>query len=478
MALPVILVDSSSGSDTTASGAGPSSSLSGTTNASTDGAGTTVTLPAGTDLSGVAIDGSHTIFLNDATAGARNHGKITGSAGSGGATPTVTVANAFGLSLVNKSWAIGGKRASIGGTTSKKLFDNNTAAGDAMPGWIIEMQSGHTETIAAAFDCRRAGDLTDGPITLRGASGGTRPALTFSNNGIAIDPRGAYINFKFFELKNSNATKTASIGINPNSGGAGFDGILMDDVKIADASNKFWKGVQHQSNSMRIINCEIGNTANYGIDGVGVGAGTLMIRANYIHDTGSDSIRAAGAASTWRGLHIADNLIVNSVGHGIVLDTNMPATSSGPFAIERNTINACAASKDAIRIVTDFVGIINLSIINNILSNNGGYGINWVFGPTLAKLQAYGPHIDANDCYNNSSGAYSVAGYATNDPALDPQFTNAAGADYSIGVNLKALGFPSGLMGKGSSTTSYFDIGAAQRQEASSGGGSAVAIFG
>src|SRR5262245_38170373 len=116
MPLPTILVDSTTGSDTAASGAGPATALTGSA-ASTSADGLTVTLDGSPDLTNVATDGSHAVFLNDSTAGARNFGKITAK---DNVAKTVTVTNAFGASLSGKSWAIGGKRASIGSTTSTK----------------------------------------------------------------------------------------------------------------------------------------------------------------------------------------------------------------------------------------------------------------------------------------------------------------------------------------------------------------------
>src|SRR6516165_11952684 len=103
MAFPVIIVDSATGSDTNTSGAGPGTAVTGTA-ASTNAGGTTVTVDAGTNLSGIATDGSHVLYLNDTTAGHRRWSKITGTSGSGGATPTITVNEAYTGLLAAKSW--------------------------------------------------------------------------------------------------------------------------------------------------------------------------------------------------------------------------------------------------------------------------------------------------------------------------------------------------------------------------------------
>src|SRR5678815_5877712 len=89
------------GTDGVCSRAGPATALGGVNNASTDGAGTTVTVQAGVDWTGVATDGSHVLYFADSTAGNRRYTTITGTAGSGGATPTLTVSPALGLTAVS-----------------------------------------------------------------------------------------------------------------------------------------------------------------------------------------------------------------------------------------------------------------------------------------------------------------------------------------------------------------------------------------
>src|SRR5574343_1935860 len=115
-AYPVILVDSATGSDSAASGAGPATALTGT-GAGTDAGGTVVSLDGSPSLAGVNTDGSHVIYLVDSTAGHRNFAAINDK---NDTTKTVTVEQAFTGSLpATKSWAIGGKRASIGAASSK-----------------------------------------------------------------------------------------------------------------------------------------------------------------------------------------------------------------------------------------------------------------------------------------------------------------------------------------------------------------------
>lgn len=462
MAFPVILVDSATGSDSQASGAGPATALFGTGDASTDGAGTTVTLTAGTDLTNVLTDGSHVIYLADATAGARNFGKITGKAGSGGATPTVTVANAFGLSLSGKSWAIGGRRASLfSDSNSYKLVENNGGNGDLLPGWIVELQSGHTETRSSDINLRRAGDTTDGQIVVRGASG-TMPVVTLSGAGTELIFRNNYWCLKDFHLAGSGGATNAMVDASVPGGG-----IRIEGLKISGFSGTLIDGTA--SGGIRIMNV-IGCELDGGATGVRVTQNARVI-GNYLHGQTSNAIESPSSALT--GLTIASNLIVGAGGDGIKLTQTRTDQFSG-VAIIHNTIDDCTG--DGIDYTGDNDGLHSLTIYNNILSNNGGYGINFA-SLTAAKVLARGPFISNNNTYNNTSGASNLSGVLQNDPGLDPTFTNAAGEDYSIGTNLKAQGYPE-VAFPGSATTSYVDIGAAQREEPAGGGGSRAVIIG
>ncbi len=471
-AWPTILIDSATGSDTQASGAGPGTALFGTTDASTDGAGTTVTLTAGTDLTGVATDGSHVIYLADTTAGHRRFAAINAKAGSGGATPTVVVEQAFTINLTTKSWAIGGKRAALGSASSSLLYDNNTASGDAMPGWIMEFQSGHTETIAANANPRRAGDTTTGPIIIRGkAAAATRPVITFSNNGPGWTIRAAYWQFRAFEMQNSNATKTASIAFTT----AGTNPLVIEDIKCKDSTNKFWKFYVDSvpAGGYKIVSCEIGNTANSAIHLSGGGTcGGVEIINNWIYNSGAAAILLA--ANNYFGAVIRGNIVYNTTGVGISYD-NSRNDPAGSAIIEENTIDL--SSSDGIQIVTASVqSITSLDIINNILSNNGQYGLNFAAaGHTDAQIAAYAPFIKGNNTYNNTSGAYhsntgtytnTTCPWASGDLGLNPTYTAASTGDYSItNAALKSQGYPLGgtqRIGTGSTTYSYVTPGAAQ----------------
>lgn len=70
--------------------------------------------------------------------------------------------------------------------------------------------------------------------------------------------------------------------------------------------------------------------------------------------------------------------------------------------------------------------------------------------------------------YNNNTTDTSNVTKGPNATAVDPEFTDAAGGDFSVGTNVKATAFPGAF--NGSSTTGYLDQGAVQRQEPAGGG--------
>lgn len=478
MALPTILINSATGSDSAASGAGPATALTGTS-ASTDGAGTTVTLDGSPDLSGVATDGSHVIYLQDATAGARNFGKITGK---DDGADTVTVANAFSLSASGLTWAIGGKRASLLGTNSSKLLENNSGNGDLLPGWTVEMESGHTETRASTINCRRDADATDGRITVKGTAGAaTMPILTFSNNGNAIVPRGRAWSFENFEMQNTHGTKTASIAITP---AAGQDNIYKN-IRINDATNKFWKGISISSaNYGRIEDCRIENCASHGIDFV---AGTIGFRVhnNYVASCGGSGF-IASSNTDMTGFEAIGNVFAFNTGDGLSTSGMTGVGFVCRPLIRGNVFHGNGGDGVDIPQTSAQFGIYyGLTIENNQFTFNGAYGIAMGgSGITDALLKYYNVIWRNNNFYSNTSGKYNptTLTISTNETTTDPSSGSATAAkDYAGttgGSNFessvhKGLGYPIGgtlKVGGNTNSDNYQDIGL-QHQDTGGAGG-------
>lgn len=409
MALPTIVFNSSTGSDSLASGAGPATALTGSS-ASTDGAGTVVTLDGSPDLSGVATDGSHVIYLADATAGARNFGKIT--AKDDGAD-TVTVANAFGLSLSGKSWAIGGKRATFDATTSRKLFENNSAAGDAMPGWIIQTET--AQSLTSVIVCRRAGDNTSGFIKICGTSG---EVVTQTANAACFSLAVVVTSIWFDSLgfQNTNGTKTSAYGI-ATSGNS--PSAIITNCVFGHATNTLLSGIgnANAAPTWLIVGCKFLECTGDGISG-GVTASVTISRSTIV-DCAGDGIDLTSGGNP---VLYADNLIVaRNGGRGIHLNANAIC-----YLLINSIIHGNSSS--GLEMVGG-PGVNNIltRIVGNIFSGNGVNGAKWSATPVL-----YG-HIDNNAYYNNTSGARSNFPTGANDITLsaDP-FVDAASDDFNI----------------------------------------------
>lgn len=456
MALPVILIDSATGSDTLASGAGPSTALTGTS-ASTSADGLTVTLDGSPSLTNVATDGSHVIFLNDTTAGARNFGKITAK---DDVAKTVTVSNAFGLSLSGKSWAIGGKRASLFGTLSLKLLNNNGGSGDAMPGWVMEMKSGHVEpSRSTAVAIYRSGDSTDGPITVRGEPGAsTQPLITFSNNGDAFQMNSSadYWSFVGFEMQNTSATKSSARAF--VIGGGNYNYYRLENLTISHSTNKFATAVTNLSTSSgpifllncnfgycastiinltqasaRIINCWLHDGSGYAVDVANFDQ-TLLIQHCIFSNNASTAVRAARAM-----LVAVYNTFYNNSGSGIEITTSSPGSNF-------------------------FIG----KITNNIFANNTSYGINFSSATFASVFWTSTCPIIGNCFYSNTSGACNPTGIDEKSTSNNPSFIDTANNNYGVSSTLYNTGYPVGgvdKIGFASNTYNYAYPGAAQRQE-------------
>lgn len=453
MAFPTILVDSATGSDSAASGAGPTTALTGT-NASF--AAAVVTLDGSPDLSGVATDGSACLYL--VTSSGVKFFKIT-AADNGADTVTVTP-NPAGTST-GRTWAIGGKRASIGSSTSRVLFENGGSTGDAKAGWVVEMQSGHTESISAVLNIRIAGSTTDGPFTLRG-TGATRPIITYTGSGFGIewiDTVTANNVAEYFEIKNTG-TGTYALVVRDGP-------FVMRRVKVWGTTNWanngiFWAAVE--GNTIEL--CEVTNCTGIAVALVAE-VQTLNFIGNWIHDNTTHGLSLDGGPFIFR------NVFADNGGDGI----NSLENSDGYRAAQIIENVFYSNASDGIEFTAAGTNAPNTPIINNLFIDNGGYGINCSSATVTANyLLAQGARWLNNGFNNNTSGDCNRSGVLV-DSVASVAVDNGSfgtGGDFTIGSTstAKAVGFPAINIATG--TRSYVDIGVAQRQEA---GGAAGMLY-
>lgn len=373
-----------------------------------------------------------------------------------------------------RSWAVGGVRASLAG--SARLPENNSAAGDLMPGWALEFEGGYAETLGASVTFRRAGTPGGGRIIIRGQPGCTTlPLLTFTNNGIAFQILVGYMTFADFELRNTSASKTAALGINCASGQ-----MVVQRVRISHATHYFGRGITVGSASC-VENCDIGHCSGHasGPYGIVVNANSEAVRilGNCIHHVAGHAIYTSATSGSRAYAAFVGNLI-HACQHGIQHAHTGTLTTGGTI-IMGNTIHGCTVGA-GIRIDSTSAqqaGFANILIANNNLTSNATYGIEFTSAtpPSLTALRAFLFEVWNNNFHGNALGPINPAytDLLRDCVSVDPQYVDPSNGDFRVGANLKELGWPLTNIGMGA-TRSYVDIGAAQRQEAGGGGSGGV----
>lgn len=161
------------------------------------------------------------------------------------------------------------------------------------------------------------------------------------------------------------------------------------------------------------------------------------------------------------GLAVSHCLIYNNTGSGVTLVGNSRVEFSTFYGNSGSGITFDANSTTAVDAI----------IQNNILVNNGAWGITAASGSNLDY-----PLVRNNATYNNTSGSINsgITRVEGNVALTGDPFTNAASGDFSLnatagaGAACRAAGipgvFPGGL------TTGYLDIGAAQHASVAGGG--------
>jgi len=201
MAYPTILMDSTNGSDSNASGAGPTTAIT-STSASTSADGLTVTIP-NADLTNVVTDGSHAVYISGE--GLRS---ITGKADSGLSTANVTVGTAFSFSLTGQTAAIGGVRQYLFGSTKSEIESSLEA------GWTVQFAAGHSESYNGSYFSFNVGDTRTNPITLQGDEN-SRATFISVYNGFVIHfsfASSSGLNVKNCNFEGYRGTDTSGTG--------------------------------------------------------------------------------------------------------------------------------------------------------------------------------------------------------------------------------------------------------------------------
>lgn len=444
-----IVFNNSTGSDTAASGLGPATAVADTAAAHTSGAlNTSITLLNSPDLSGVQV--GDLLWLK--TASGRQFSVI--SFVDNGAK-TLSVDNGFTISSGSPvDYAIGGKRATLDNADSRMLLSDLTKTD--YNSFEIEY-TGTNYTLSSVWFF----DGFGGGVRITGTGG--RPTIEQTANAGIFHGKGIFGFAQFIadnlRFINTNATKTSAYGLGWNDGSNWYviGCIFGSDTSSERLLTSMTRAGGSESRSLFLFDCQIINTTSNGFLSGNANINTVSLIGCHIRDCAGNGILVGDPG----GSVIAINTVIeNCGGRGICVNgqdmakvINCTIHGNGSHGIQ---LNASAGS-----------GTPSGEIINNNITGNNGYGI--IAGSNQSEVNFVAD-------YNNfgTGGTANVSGPRQNFPAgvhdlaVDPGYTSVASSDFSIGPNVKALGFPIAPTTIGadqSGTKSYVDIGAAQRQE-------------
>lgn len=492
MALPTVVFNNLTGSNSQASGAGPGDgTTSGSAFFGTDGGATSGTRFGffdgdSHDLSNVATDGSHLLYISN-TSSTRRFTRILGkkdtfqyftgdvTAGSNEITNVSSVSGitvgdylyttamsfdgectavvgAFPHSItmpfnapfsgtgitfhcpkqvtceesfnLASGYAVGGKRQDFEttNTSSKTLFNAN----NWKAGWIAELEYTGTnyQQLTGAISLGTSGDVTAGRCKIVGVGG--RPKITCATNAgnIFILPGSDYWDFENLEFEHTHATNRG-VAIN-NSTSQSTDirviDCVFDGLLVPLGTGSSWTRVL-------VKGCEIKNCTSTTAALFSMAGAIIDVIGCEIHDNANPWVLVTGntAATTWS---FVDNLVYNNSGGGLA-QTN--ATAAGHYwRVVGNTYYANGNALVSFA-MTGLAAAACCTLQNNLIYGNSGWGVNVasISSTTLQKILF--PLNRHNAWGSNTSGNYQNIPAGVNDKTLTTNpFTDSANDDFTL----------------------------------------------
>lgn len=285
------------------------------------------------------------------------------------------------------------------------------------------------------------------------------------------------------------STNAGLTGINATGTGFAVENLTVDAATLATSTCIALAGQFSYARRSTV--------KNFTTAGITFGGGSTS--AWFVEATGGTAAAAAAINMASQnntlvvGCNVHDNACTGIVtGSTCMIEMNLVTNNSGASSdgisftwgccVLRNTIHN--NGRDGIRMQQDIRT--PPTILNNVLTNNGGFGLNNASGNPLPALQAY----DGNAFFNNTSGArasldsitgiYGVAPYTnvhdvtlTGSPYIGP--TTGTSANFGLnntvgaGAACRTSGTPGTWMGN-SGTTTFLDVGAVQHVSTGSPG--------
>lgn len=428
-----ILFNYAGGNDSTCSGLGPATPISGINGATTGGvASTTIQLTNSPDLSGVQV--GDMLWVNNGSS-TRNFSVINAVDNT---AKTVTVDDSFTISAGGVNYGIGGKRKRL----DFGFLSLRHIGVDAKPGWIIELEDDATFAHVNGLNISSSGDMTTyGPVILRGKSGARRK-ITQTVDGRALTVNGNAYHWRIENLKFEN-----SYGVGKTSLSSGiyqtqsFGHIQIRNCVFGDPTNTLYSAWYRTGGTQypNWVNCEFQHctySAMYSGVQITDTPGNFTVLGCHFHNNQNNI--DVGADTNYRIMYS----VFDGGGSGVYLN----ASIGGYQLLLLNNVfrNWTAAAVD----LANADNTRGLIALNNIFA---GSGSSVVWRGNATQTPAY---VDYNAYYNVGTKFDVVAGLrkyleGRNDIDLtaDP-FTDAANDDYSLndtaggGAALKGTGYP------------------------------------
>lgn len=534
MAVPTINFDNVEGSDTAASGAGPSTAKFGTAAATAITLSSQIAFFEGSppDLSGVATDGSHLVWIDtssgrffhqitakkdsqqtdtgDISSGTNTVSNMTDNssmsvgdvikiAGAGVASADlitdITVIDGGGNDITVRDNASTsqtgtaltdpkqvtvnsvttgdvGKNWGIGG--ERKLLANATSlftSNGWAAGWTVDIEETGTNYISDDIQITQGGSSTVGNVVLKSSSS-TKPIITTTTTAttMTVDSGVEYITFSGLAINNDRAgASSRCLFMNIASSDQGY--VIENMSFSCQASSGIGSGLVWGRPGRGIVR----DSLFHDNDGWGVlySANGVDNQVSYKNNVFQGNALGGMSMTRTVGSDIRGNVFRDNTGPGLKLNASTEATR-----VVGNVLHSNTNSSDGLELASAD-SLIGLECTNNIFTNNLGNGINASFGTPIIDSS----HIDHNHFNENSGGAQSNAALAgANDTNGDPLYTNEGSNDLTIGASspAKATGYPKSTdtIGNDGDMSSFVDIGAAQREEPAGGGGGTPFIIG
>ena len=383
-----ILFNSSTGSDTTASGLG-SANVYGS-GASTTGSSAVVT---GIDTTGVS---SGDLLWVQSSSGRQF--SIIATVDS---STQVTCDDVFANTESGRTWAIGGKRASFDNADSRKAFQDCVSKG-----WEFETETNQTVNTVVSV----GGGAVDNRTIVKGSTGSevitqTANTYTFGFGDYYASPSldGSYITFENLQFENTSSSKSSAYCFRVSG-----DYGRLHRIKLTSQSNNHQGLLLREAghNNFSFEKCVIQYCISDGIN---------MNRFNL---------------ATFDSCYIANN-----GGYGIYSNRDIPLirssviannTSDGVYVNACNHVNNIFYANGGSGIRSFYI----TPVIGCIFYSNSGYGIQYTVGQPQLSLSS-------NAFGANSLGATSIPNpYETNTITLtsDP-FVSASTGDFRINAD-------------------------------------------